>query len=195
MHQNLVKYKVVIAVLFALLLWGCSNEGDEANSLPTQPDDGLRSEVFGARFVITDSSRLQAILKASRVIEKEEKETEDAKPELVIYLYDSVHIEFFNARERPESNVTSQNGIYWKDKKLARLTGNVILINKKGEKLESEELYWDEKNEKIYTKKYVRVQTADRIVTGDSGLVSNSTFTEWEVKGNIKAEYEYDEDF
>jgi lipopolysaccharide export system protein LptC len=68
----------------------------------------------------------------------------------------------------------------------------VEVMNVKGERLNTEELHWDQKSGKIYTDKFVRITTADQIIMGD-GMTANQTFTEWEInryRGTINLQHD-----
>jgi LPS export ABC transporter protein LptC len=67
---------------------------------------------------------------------------------------------------------------------------NVVIINVKGEKMETEELIWKRKEQKIYSNKFVKITTADEIIYGN-GLEANEDFSDYvikEVKGTIKVD-------
>jgi lipopolysaccharide export system protein LptC len=51
---------------------------------------------------------------------------------------------------------------------------------KKNEKLNTEELFWDASADRIWTKKFVRIETEDQILTG-TGLESAQKFSEYEL--------------
>lgn len=55
------------------------------------------------------------------------------------------------------------------------LSDQVVLINPKGEKLETAELIWDERNGRVSTNKFVRLSRADEIVQG-YGFESDQNF-------------------
>ena len=57
---------------------------------------------------------------------------------------------------------------------------NVVVVNKKGERLNTEQLYWDETKHIIYTNKAVTITTATEILDGD-GLQSNEDFTDYKI--------------
>ena len=64
---------------------------------------------------------------------------------------------------------------------------NVVLINQKQEKLNTEQLIWDEKSNLIFTKKAVRISTEDEVIFGD-GFESNPDFSSYKitnVRGSI----------
>jgi LPS export ABC transporter protein LptC len=81
------------------------------------------------------------------------------------------------------SSMTADYAIYYINKKLWRAQGNVIIQNVQGGLLQTEELYRDDANEKIYSLKYVKVTDSDgSIVEGKGGFVSNFAFTNYEFK-------------
>ncbi|MEM6263050.1 MAG: LPS export ABC transporter periplasmic protein LptC [Bacteroidota bacterium] len=169
-------------LLFGLLLLvACSSEEEGTAVLPAEADDQIRSESFGVEFVFSDSARLTTKLFADRVVEKAEREKEDDRPETVFYFPDGVRMEFYSKRSGAvTSTIRSDYGTFWQDEGLAELKGDVVLTNRNGEKLQTEQLFWSEDQDKIYTDQFVKVQTADKIITAEKGLVSNTEFTNYE---------------
>lgn len=155
-------------IIFLLLigLVACSNPEEDRAGLPATVDDGIRSEAFGLEYLFSDSLSLRAKLSAAHQIERLEGEEEKKKEnkEIVIYLDGGVKIDFYNNFGTSHSKITSERGIYRKDKNLAELKGNVVLTNAKGEKLETEQLFWDEKKDQVYTDEYVRIYTDGKII-------------------------------
>ncbi|PSR05344.1 MAG: LPS export ABC transporter periplasmic protein LptC, partial [Bacteroidetes bacterium SW_11_45_7] len=83
-------------------------------------------------------------------------------------------------------------GIAYEDRDEMTVRDNVVVINTKGEKLNTEELIWEREKEKIYSDKFVKVKREDEIIMG-KGLVSNQKFTEYTIKdirGTINVESE-----
>ncbi len=62
------------------------------------------------------------------------------------------------------------------------LSDHVVLSNPKGEKLETSELTWDERNGMVYTSKFVRLSRANEVIQG-YGFTSDQNFT----KGTIQS--------
>lgn len=98
---------------------------------------------------------------------------------------DGVHVEFYG----PNGNITS-----WLDadyavretKKSRIITRqNVNLYNEKQEKLETWELIWDEKKDRVYTERFVMISQPER---GDTsygyGFEANNDFTRFEIQKN-----------
>lgn len=84
--------------------------------------------------------------------------------------------------------------MYYTDDKLWEARGNVFAHNKEtNEKLNSEELFWDENQKLIYSNSFSRIETEDGTFYGQDGFESNEKFTKWKLKGsrgtvNIKEE-------
>ncbi len=169
-----------------LIFMSCSMEEGEVNPLTPGEDDGIQAVMYGVDFLFSDSLQVKSRMKSAQLTEKMEKkdpEKEDSEKEKVLYLDGQVDIYFYDPAMRPHSEIHANHGIYYEEKGLAELRGDVRLSNRKGEKLNTELLFWDEKKEKIYTHEFVRVESAGKIIKGDSGLVSNTSFTDYEVKG------------
>jgi hypothetical protein len=172
-------------IFLTILLGACSSAEEDRAGLPQAPDDGIRSESFGVTYLFSDSARVTAKMEVGHLIEKEEKDEEKKGSENVMYMEDSLHISFLSPSGATTSEVSSSRGTYFRDKGLAILEGNVEMINLRGEKLQTEILYWDEKNEEIYNHTFVRIETEREFLECDSGMVANTDFTRWRLKGSV----------
>ena len=77
-----------------------------------------------------------------------------------------INIKRYNTEMEVTTNITADYARQFtnEDKWLAR--NNVVVVNIQGDSLRTEELYWDQKKEKIYTEKFVTIITKDRIING-----------------------------
>lgn len=173
-----------VIFLMCYVLTACDDEADRA-SLPKVPDDGVRSESFGVTYLFSDSARVTARMEVAHLIEKEETQEERKATENVMYLEDSLHISFLSPGGSVTSEISSSRGTYYRDRGLAILEGNVEMTNVRGEQLQTEKLYWDERNEEIYNHTFVRIETANEYLECDSGMTANTDFTRWRLKGGI----------
>ena len=87
---------------------------------------------------------------------------------------------FYNDSALVQSTLKAEYAEINDGKKLMTAKENVILTNITGKKLESEELIWDEKNNKIYTDKKVKITTGNEAIEGE-GFVSTPDFTEYSI--------------
>lgn len=100
--------------------------------------------------------------------------------------------EFFDDSGGIESFLSSEYAISYTKAKKVLLRRNVEVMNVKGEKLNTEELHWDQRSGKIFTDKFVKITTADQIIMGD-GMTANQTFTHWvinKVRGTINLQHD-----
>ena len=79
-----------------------------------------------------------------------------------------------------ESSLTCKYAKNFEDKNLWLARNKVVVINNEGAKLETEELFWDIKKEKIYTDKDVRITEGNQIMYG-KGLTSDQEFKNYEI--------------
>ena len=56
------------------------------------------------------------------------------------------------------------------------LKGHVVIKNVQGDKFNTEQLFWDQNLQKVYSSKFIRIQKSDRIITGH-GFESNQQMT------------------
>jgi LPS export ABC transporter protein LptC len=58
---------------------------------------------------------------------------------------------------------------------------NVIVVNEKGDRMNTEKLIWDARIKRIYTNEFVRITTKDEIIWGN-GLDATEDFSSYEIK-------------
>lgn len=96
-------------------------------------------------------------------------------------LPDGLKIVFYDENQKVESQLTAGYGISYdkSDQMIAR--NNVEAINVYGDKLNTEELLWNQKTQKISSEKFVKITTKDEIIFGD-GFESNQDLTNYKIK-------------
>ena len=92
-----------------------------------------------------------------------------------------VYLEKFDSLFRIDASIKADTAYYYEKKKLWELRTNVSIRNLKGDKFDTELLFWDEKKEEIYSDKYIRIEQEDKTITG-YGFESNQELTEYTIK-------------
>ena len=87
----------------------------------------------------------------------------------------------FDTLGEQEAFMKSDYAIQYLDDKTIKAKGGVLLENYKGEKLETESLFWDEKREQIFTEAPVKITNKDQIIIGE-GFESNTSFSKYTLK-------------
>lgn len=162
-------------VLFALLPTGCGNL-DKKKYYRKQNDSNQSAEITeNVTIEYTDSGHLRARVKCK--ILKGVKDVKEPYAEMP----KGVNVDFLDNCKRRKSWLSAGYAISYAEKKTIFVRNAVEIVNIKGEKLETEELEWNQKTQRIRTDKNVKITTRDKVFFGQ-GLESNQTFTEWEIK-------------
>ncbi len=107
---------------------------------------------------------------------------------------EGINIRFFDGSGIEDSRLRADYAIQYPSKTLWQATGNIVVVNRKGEQLNTEKLYWSEKQEKIYSDEFVKITTDNEIIMG-KGLEADQNFTNYtisEVTGQILIKDEED---
>lgn len=113
---------------------------------------------------------------------------EIAKPSFVD-MRKGLKVEFFNdSSHEIESTLTALYARWYENKGNVLIRDSVVVVNKKGETLSTEELIWNQNVRKFYTEKFVRIVTPDQVMYGD-GLEANEDFSWYRIinpKGTVR---------
>lgn len=92
-----------------------------------------------------------------------------------------ITIWFYNEQGQPESKLTADRGYYDKATEIYTGRGHVVVENTiKHEKLNSEELKWSRFEKRVYTDKFVRIETPQEILLGE-GLTAAQDFSTYRI--------------
>ena len=94
-----------------------------------------------------------------------------------------VYLEKFDTLFHIDASIKADTAYYYEKKKLWELKGNVQILSQRGDKFQTELLFWDEKKEKVYSDKYIQIEQEDKIIRG-YGFESNQDLTEYEIKNS-----------
>jgi len=152
-------------------------------SLITAKDKNLLYAEENASIFYNDSAKTKFHLTSPRI-------ENYGGPDPYILYPKGVSIDGYDDSAHVNSHIDAGYAIQHQNSKLIEADNNVRVVNRKGEKLNTEQLFWDQNKRSIYTNKYVTIQTARQIIYGD-GLVSNEDFTQYKIT-NIRGTIELD---
>lgn len=154
----------IIAMLFA-----CKNEMSEVvavNFSDSLPDLAGRDVAF----TFSDSARVQVRLTGPVMQAWEGDEPYTLFPE-------GFKVDFYDSLLNITTTITAEHGIHYRDKGIMEARNNVVVTNfETGERLNTEELIWDEKKELIFSNKFVKITSDDVVMYGD-GLEADQDFS------------------
>jgi len=161
--------------LVAFVIFCCSCKNDLKN-LPPESMAGLESDrAENVQFIFSKNGYTKATLSGKEFIKND-----NARPPY-IDLKKDLRVVFYDTSLQVESTLTAAYARYYPDDGNIIVRDNVVVVNKRGEKLQTEELIWNQKIERFYTDKFVRITMGDQITYGD-GLEANQDFTWFLIK-------------
>lgn len=183
MKKHSLQLIFLVLNIVMLLHSSCSND---LKDIPNLKDESFLEydRAKDVTFIMSQNGSAKAELFA-----KEFMRNDIAKPPFVD-LSDSVHVNFFNDSLVIENTLSAKYARYYPESGDILVRDSIIIINKKGETLETDELVWNEKLQKFYTDKEVRITRSGQITTGE-GMESNQDFSWFRIykqKGIIEVE-------
>jgi len=92
-----------------------------------------------------------------------------------------IHLEKFSLDLKVDANIHCQYGRFNKNEQLWELRGNVKATNLQGELFETEQLFWNQREERIYSDSLIKITQVSHIITG-IGFESNQSMTKYLIK-------------
>ena len=80
-----------------------------------------------------------------------------------------------------KSRIRCNNAKYYKDNAVWKLNNDVEAITEKNETLNTEQLFWDTKEHRVYSEKFVKITTRSQVITG-MGFESDEKLSKYEIK-------------
>ena len=96
------------------------------------------------------------------------------------YFPKGIYVEKFDTLFQSEASIQADTAYNYEKKSLWKLVGNVKIESLEGTRFETSLLYWDQKEEKIYSDKYIRIEEEDKVITG-IGFESNQDMSQYKI--------------
>jgi LPS export ABC transporter protein LptC len=173
-HPSMVMALVCAAVI------GCKNDLDTVAAVDL-PSDAPDRVTTNAEYFYSDSGVVRNRLRAGRV----DDYLEEGRQRTV--MSDGVELLFYDPSGGPGSKLTARRGTVDSKKHRMQVDENVVFVNARGEKLETEQLIWSQDSDRVYTDRPVRITRESDIIYGQ-GLDANQDFSRYTVRritGNL----------
>jgi LPS export ABC transporter protein LptC len=158
----------------AIFLCSCENNIEQIKAfVSTENLPVIQAENFETTF--TDSCQVRFHLKAPRL----QRFEADGQP--YIEFPDGLELIKYDARKRIISSIKARYARQYLQDKKWEAKNDVVAVNAAGDTLKTELLVWDEKAEKIYSDKFVRIIRSDQIING-IGFESDQALLNWRIK-------------
>ncbi len=176
----------VLSALFsvAVLSYSCERKIDkivdfEILSLPSLTGKDINT-------VFTDSGKVQMIMSAPVMETWNNFESPFTEFRL------GMKIEFYDRNKKPVATASSKYAKFVDKENLWELDDSVVIVNESGDKLETEQLFWDRDKNLVFTDRFVKITNEDQTVMG-TGFESDPQLTRRKIKNVTATIYLHDE--
>lgn len=186
LHKKIFKTiarSVFPGILFLSLFSACQNDPKDIDALVNKSALQM-DKAEDVTILYSERGKVKAKLQAKEFIRNEQ-----ARPPY-IDMKKGIHVEFYNDSMKIENTLDARYARYYDVQGNVLIRDSIVIVNKKGERLNTEELVWNQKIQKFYTSKFVRITTPTQVMYGD-GLEANQDFTVYEIKnprGEVKVD-------
>jgi LPS export ABC transporter protein LptC len=163
-----------IVVMLLLCNTSCNKEKKEVVDVSFDPETTYTLRTTDVSTLISDSGITRYRLNA-----KEWLVFGKAK-EPYWYFPKGIYVEKFDTLFQSEASIQADTAYNYEKKSLWKLVGNVKIESLEGTRFETSLLYWDQKEEKIYSDKYIRIEEEDKVITG-IGFESNQDMSQYKI--------------
>lgn len=165
-------------LLLALLGFSsCENDIATVNSITAANETQLPLESGkNVEVLYSDSAIVRAKLSAPQLDRYMGKKNYMEMPKGMLVI-------FYDEQRKEQNRLKADYGIgYDNGNGMDRMEAkrHVVVINEKGDKLETEHLVWNAATKQIYTEQFVKITTKEEIIWG-TGLKANQDFSEYEI--------------
>lgn len=178
LQPNVVKYKnrsitiVFAAMVMFLLFSSCSGRKKDLGAAITERDSLPVLDTRGVTTLVSDSGITRYRVNTAEWLIFDRKTPSYWAFEKGIYL------EKFDSVFHVEASIKADTAYHYDKEKLWKLMGNVHIQNLKGEKFDTELLYWDQNKQRVYSDRRVRIEQPDQIIYA-IGFESNEQLTKY----------------
>lgn len=164
-----------IGILMLYFITSCGNNKQEIvdepldrEKIPTVHDDSVT-------MMISDSGVIRY-----KVITKDWQIFESSK-DPHWYFPKGLYVERFDSAFQAEATLKADTAWNYTQRRLWQLKGHVSMKNTKGETFVTEELFWDERQQKMYSDKYIEINRPEKIMLKGIGFESNMNMTQYRI--------------
>lgn len=149
-----------LATLLTALLPACKEVKRDVVATPANRDSVVSMKTRDVMTLISDSGMTRYRITAKLWLVYDEARLPNWKFPYGLFL------EKFDDNFKVEATIRCDSAFYFKNDKLWRLDGNVVIRNTKKELIETEQIYWDQTFHEVRSDSFVHIERADRILEG-----------------------------
>ncbi|WP_051907761.1 LPS export ABC transporter periplasmic protein LptC [Flavimarina sp. Hel_I_48] len=181
--QNKIKHTILkgVAAFAVTLFFACGNNAEELQRF-SQRTDGPAAKGEGIVLRYTDSGKVKATLKTPYMLDYGISEFPYQE------FPDGIDVTFVSDDDK-ENYITSNYAKLFKQTNLVDLRNNVVLIMSDSTILRTSQLYWDQRNNWVFTNRAYTINFQDGSFNNGNGFDSSENFKNFLSSGNQSKMY------
>jgi LPS export ABC transporter protein LptC len=175
-NHSMYNKLIICGVLFAnLLFWAsCENNMEEVKAVSEQFETTVET-IEEVKMLYSESANIRVELRAPKLLRHKTKNPFLEFPE-------GLQLTFFDDSLQVNSVLSANYGIRYEKEQRTIVRDKVVWLNEnKNEKLETEELLWNERARKILSDKFVKITTDTESIFGE-GFEAEQDFSSYKIK-------------
>ena len=157
---------------FLVVLIACTNDPKLVQNFVSNKQQAIE-QIKGAELLHTENGKIKVRIVANKI-----ERFQDQQPGLIFS--EKMEVYFYNDSSELQSTLMANDASVDEETRIMLAQNNVVLTSNDDKKLETEELVWDEKKNKIYTDKKVKITTGKEVVNGE-GFTSSPDFSQYSI--------------
>jgi LPS export ABC transporter protein LptC len=164
--------KIKLLPILLILLSACENDLSKVK-LYAKAENSPVETATNIKIIYSDSARVQVEVQAP-LLERFESENP------YFEMNKGLQATFFDDKLQVKSKMDADYGIRYEREQKMEARKNVVVVNEKGDQLNTEHLIWDEKREKLTSDEFVKITTKDEVIYG-TGFEANQDFSKYKI--------------
>ena len=166
LYREFYNLRSIIILLGIVMLLSCKNDIKQVDALP---EETVQPEMMGyeLELIYSDSARIKY-----KVITPEYVKAKDG-----IQKYEEfpkgIHVISYDENGKVIGSIKSKYAKKVEEEMLWEARDQVEVVNSEAKKLETEQLFWNMKEETIYSERYTKLTSGNQILEGNSGFSSD----------------------
>ncbi len=166
---------LLAGLVLTLVAVGCGQSKKETFSIDADPESFPTMKTLNVSTLISDSgyTRYHITTPLWLMFEEAKDPHWDFPDGLFLLQFDNNMVE--------SSSFTADTARYFSARKLWKFDRNVKMRNVQGDRFMTQQLFWDQTAEKLYSDSFIHIERADRIIEG-YGFISNQELTSYTIR-------------
>lgn len=185
MHDNINKLKTIrflgsrnlFLIILTIVIISCQKESLVKEQKYTE-DDVAKEFAEDVEIIYSDSAKVRVRIRAPKLIMH--TSFDDPKQEFG----NGIRIDFLDNFGNSQGFMTAKYALRYETRGETYLRDSIVWESNNGEKLETEELIWSEREESLHTKKFVTLSRPNEVILG-YGFRAKQDFSHAEVSNRV----------